>query len=370
MNIYLCLQIGLNKKKETIVRVIFLYVQDGASPNEVYNCHKQTANSYAMRVREEGYFWLLKRMVEVNIVDEVMVFIESNRGPGYIHYNDKISGYVMPDINDLEHYIREDDIIFVRGGFRRWYDPFLLKMREDKHWMLLYAANTGRERWPIWDVIFNDLSGNNRVNDRGTLQFDFKKPINPNIFYPQKMNSEFDLMLGASHIHDKKGQWRTINALVEYNKIFGENPKCIMPGSLHGGTKTSRMIEILNSNILDVTMPGMVSRSQLNKIYNRSKFFIHLGGGGQGDRGPLEAMRCGIPVIVGNTTSEEVARKLYYKIRTYNSRLHKEVYNYFEKVNGIETVILPAMATLFGIFRKYSLRNINIIKQVYGDKRS
>lgn len=371
------------------MRVVFLYVQDGANPGITYDSRKQATNFYASRICEEGYFWLLKRMVEVGIVDEAMIFIESTRGPGYINYNHpKITGHVMPDINSLPHYIRKDDIIFVRGGFRQWYDPFLLKMQEDKHWMLLYAANTGRERWPVWDVIFNDLSGDGKVDGRDTLQFDFKKPVCPNTFYPQKINTEFDLMLGASHIHDKKGQWRVVAALVEYKKIFGENLKCVMPGSFHGGARTSQMMQPLRDGSLDIALPGMVSRSKLCKIYNQSKYFIHLGGGGQGDRGPLEAMRCGTPVIVGNTrrhsktvyqnerisvvvpeiaSAENIARILYYKIRTYNIRLHKEVYNYFEKVNGIETVILPQLATLFGIFRKYNLRNTDIIRQVYGN---
>lgn len=371
------------------MRLVFLYVQDKASPGSDWNPKKKANNFYSNRVLEEGYYYLLKRLVEEKIVDEAVVFIESGVGQGYIKYGSGISGWVIPDIETLPSLLTENDIIFVRGGFKRWYET-LVRIRDSNYWMLLYAANTGRERWPIWDVIFNDLNGDNEMDPRNTLQFDFKKPINPNIFYPMNAEPEFDLVLGASHIHDKKGQWRTIEALIEYQNIFGEQLKCIMPGAFRRSTNTLKMIEKLNRRVVDVELPGMVSRPKLNKIYNRSKFFIHLGGGGQGDRGPLEAMRCGTPVIVGNTTrhsktiyqnkrismviptnatSEEIARKLYCKIKTYNDRLCKEVSNYFEEVNGIETVILPEMAKLFNIFKEHPRRNMEVLKKEYSNDK-
>ena len=367
------------------MRLIFLYVRDGAAPGNVYNPIIPTRNFYANRIKDEGYFYILKRMVEEKIVDEVLIFIESNKGPGYINYGNKITGHVMPDIADLKQYIRPDDIIYVRGGFKSWYDH-LVNYKEQGHWMLLYAANTGREKWPLWSVVFNDLTGNNKFDASGRFQFDFKKPINPNLFFPIKTTRNYDVCIGASHIHDKKGQWRAVQALIEYKKIFNENLKCIMPGALRKGVETYKMLDILKNNIVNVTMPGMVSRSQLNKIYNRSKLFVHLGGGGQGDRGPLEALRCGTPVMIGNKTrhsktvyqnakactvipinasAEDIARILYYNIATYNERARKYITNYFEETNGIETVILPEMKKLFNIFRTYPLYNKEALMAVY-----
>lgn len=372
------------------MRLIFLYVSDGGShPNMSWNPNIKAANFYSNRVLEEGYYYLLKRMLEIGILDELVIFVESSKGQGYINYDHpKIHGWVMPNITELDRLLKEDDIIFVRGGFKGWYET-LVKIRNNNNWVLLYAANTGRERWPIFDVIFNDLTGDNKIDSRGTLQFDFKKPINYNIFYPKAIEPEFDLCIGASYIHDKKGQWRTIEALLEYKKIFGENLKCVMPGAMRRGTKTPQMIETINSGEIDVYLPGMVSRKKLNKIYNRSKLFIHLGGGGQGDRGPLEAMRCGTPVIVGNTrrhskvvyqnvdvsfvisenaNKEAVARVLHCMVNKHSKKRRKKVYNYYEEHAGIESVILPEMRELFGIFKKHSKRNTKALSDHYFKK--
>lgn len=371
------------------MRIVFLYVRDGASPGQLYDPFIESTNFYADRVKEEGYYYLLERMVETKIINEVLIFIESNKGQGCCYYpNPNINGIVMPDINDLHHHIFPNDIIFCRGGWKTWYNPFLLQMKANKHWMLLYAANTGRERWDCWDIIFNDLNGNNKIDARSTLQFDFKKPINPNIFYSKRIAvPKYDLCIGASHISDKKGQWRTIEALIEYQKIFGEKLNCIMPGSIHRGIKTLKMVKSLHENReIQITMPGMVSRLELNNIYNQSKYFIHLGGGGQGDRGPLEAMACGIPVIIGNTRrhsrvvyqnneistvipedadAEAIARKLYYLVKIYSPKLREKMYSYYRDNAGMETVILPEMATLFDIFKKHPKQDMTEIRKVY-----
>lgn len=362
------------------MRVVFLYVRDGASPSLEFDPKVSSTNFYGKRICEEGYYWMLRRMVETGIVDEVMVIIESGKGPGCLTYdcNGKIYGYVIPDIALLKDYVKPQDIIFVRGGFKTWHDR-LVELQQQNHWMLIYAANTGREKWTFWDIIFNDLNGNNQTDSRSRFQFDFRKPINPNIFYPtKKLDKEFDLCIGASHIHDKKGQWRTIRALIEYKKIYGKNLKCVMPGAYRRGKHTQYIIDSLNTEDLDVYVPGMASRSQLNKIYNKSKFFIHLGGGGQGDRGPLEAMRCGTSVMVGNTERHsknvwqnkkvctvipsdtdagEIARILNYKVKNYNDKIKKYVYSYYEETSGVESIILPGMKKLFDIFRKYPVSN-------------
>jgi len=367
------------------MRLVFLYVMNGSAPKLEWNPAISSTNFYGKRICEEGYYWMLKRMVETGIVDEVMVIIESTRGTGFLRYDHegKIYGYVMPDLADLKKYLRPDDVIFVRGGFRGWY-VHLLEYQELGHWTLLYAANTGREKWTFWDVVLNDLTGNNKFDSRDRFQLNFIKSTNPNLFFSKKLDKEFDLCIGASHIHDKKGQWLTVQALVEYKKIYGKNLKCIMPGSIKARGKSHEMIKSIPS--LDISMPGMVSRSQLNKIYNKSKFFVHLGGGGQGDRGPLEAMRCGTPIIVGNITRhskvvwqnekactvipsdtdpEKIARILHGKIKNYNDRIGKYVYNYYEENAGVETVILPLMKKLFDFFRKHPKRDIEALKKYY-----
>ena len=354
------------------MRLVFFYVMDGASKGLKWDPSIPATNFFANRIKDEGYFYILKRMVEEKIVDEVLIIVESSKGTGFTKYGEKITGYTMPDIADfVKDYLLPEDIIYIRGGFKGWY-VHLEEMQRRNHWLLIYAANTGREKWPFWSVVFNDLAGTNRFDHLERFQFDFKKPINPNLFFPIKLNRDYDVCIGASHIHDKKGQWRTVQALIEYKRIFGENLKCIMPGAFRRGTETNKMIKILQTKSLDVELPSMISRSKLNRIYNRSKLFVHLGGGGQGDRGPLEALRCGCPVMVGNNfrhsrtvysnkrvstvlpinaTPEDIARNLYFSVASHSERLRKEAHDHFETVNGIETIILPDMKRLFDIFR-------------------
>jgi hypothetical protein len=357
-----------------MARLVFLYVRDGAAPGIKYNPSVHTNNLYANRIRDEGYFYMLKRMVETKIIDELMIFIESNRAPGFIEYDkyEKIYGHVMPDIEELQNRLRPDDIIFVRGGWKSWHAP-LKALKEKGHKVLIYAANTGRERWEFWDVIFNDLSGDNKIDAQGRLQFDFHKPTNPDLFhYIPDSEIKYDLCIGASHIHDKKGQHRAVEAVLKYKKIFGEKAMCIMPGSYRGGTKTLKMIEALTEKGLGITTSGMVDRKNLNVIYNQSKYFIHLGGGGQGDRGPIEAMSCGCNIILGNTrrhhrllyenrycdvvpdyfNNEDIARQLYYKFKTYEIENRQKIADYYQSVSGIETVILPEMKELFNKIKK------------------
>lgn len=350
------------------MRVIFLYVQHKASPGVAWNPKQKATNYYSKRITEEGYYWMLKRMVETKIIDELVCVVESGRGQGKIEYQKNIEGWVLPDIKELQKHLRPDDIIFVRGGWKSWHDP-LIEIQEAGHKLLVYAANTGRERWKFWDVVFNDLTGDNKFDARDRFQFDFHKPINPLYFY-HKRNTElkYDLCIGASNIHDKKGQYLTINALLKYKEIFGENLKCVMPGAFRSSANTERMINILDSEKLDVLVPGEIDRCNLNAVLNRSKFFIHLGGGGQGDRGPIEAMKCGCQLLLGNNRRhhktlyqnkgvchvflendgiEEVARTLFWKVKSYNPKKRKGIADYYERKSGIETVILPEMNKLF-----------------------
>lgn len=349
------------------MRLIFLYVQTKASPGVAWDSKQKASNYYSKRITEEGYYWMLKRMVETKIIDELVCVVESGRGQGKIEYQKNIEGWVMPDIRELQKHLRPDDIIFVRGGWKSWHDP-LIEIQKAGHKLLVYAANTGRERWEFWDVVFNDLTGDNKFDARSRFQFDFHKPINPLYFHPFKTELKYDLCIGASNIHDKKGQYIVIDALLRYKEIFDENLKCIMPGALRSSANTERMIRILDSEKLDIFVPGEINRCELNTVLNQSKFFIHLGGGGQGDRGPIEAMKCGCQLLLGNnrrhhktlyqnkgicyvfpenSDAESIARRLYWEINLYNCKKRKGIADYYERKSGVETVILPEMNKLF-----------------------
>ena len=319
----------------------------------------------------EGYYRLLERMVETGIVDEVLVIAESGKRLPAVEYMPGFTGYVMPAVKDVPGGLREDDIIWVRGGWKSWY-PFLEKI-SPKHWMLFYGANTGRERWPFWDIIFDDLDKQDYIDGLGRIHLDFRKPTHPGIFYPMALERKYDLCIGSSHIHDKKGQWRGIKAAIAYQHVIGEKLKCVLPGSFRRGVMTNSILDDIRKYDLDVELPGMLPRDELRAVYNESKLFVHLGTGGQGDRGALEAMRCGCPVMIGFTQYhspftyansdisyvaadpdhfETLAHEIHVQIGQSTEEKRKRVFEYHEGECGIETVSLPRMKKLFSLLKK------------------
>lgn len=341
------------------MRLIFFYLQ-----------HRR-AEYYFRFFNTEGYFWLLKRMVETGVVSEVLIVIDSLQQTKPLQYMTGMTAISVQGILNIPGGIRPDDIIWVRGGWREWFSG-LQELKKQHHKLLLYAANSGRERWPFWDIIFDDLNGKDFVDSAGRMHVDFRKPTNPEIFRPIKMEQIFDVCIGASHVHDKKGQWRGIKAAIEYQNIFGKKLKCILPGAFGRGIKTNRMMDDIQKHNLDIELPGMIPRHDMATVYNQSKLFLHLGTGGQGDRGVLEAMSCGCPVMIGypkrhapfvyktdlsyvaadpdhfSTLAHEIHAQLELSdLELSDEEKRMNIFEYHEAQCGIETVILPKMKELF-----------------------
>lgn len=367
------------------MRLVFFYMQESSSHQNVPWIKDQIAtNKYVQKdgLPTEGYFYMLKQMLNQSIIDELVIIIESGRGSGAIKL-DGIPVYVIPNIKYAHEIIEPNDILFIRGGFRTWF-IHLEKWKKDGHWLLLYAANTGRSRWTIWDIVFDDITGTTRVDSTGRLFFYFKKPINPDLFHPISIKPIYDLCIGASFIHDKKGQWQAIKAVMEYKRLYGQNPSCILPGAFRHSSRTNDMCQDVATNALNVYFPGMVSRRELGKIYNQSKVFIHMGTGGQNDRGPLEAMACGTQLIVAGTKNrapftydnpetsqlitdvndyKKIALQIKLGINTYSSDLKKNTAEYFQKNSGVD-VVLNDMKHIFDMFRQFPKPNIEGLRKL------
>ena len=362
-------------------RLVFFYTSNGSAPlgNGLrWDSNNQSENSFTKTIETEGYFYLIKKMLDKGIIDDALIIIESNRSPGYFNCNG-IKGYVVPHISCFDGFIKEDDIIWARGGFRSWHD-YLIDLQKRGHWLLLYAANTGRERWPFWDFIFDDLHTLEKMDERGRFHVHFKKPQNEEIFYPVNGTRRiYDICIGASHIHDKKAQWKVVKALQKLKSRTGKTLKCVLPGSTHsGGGKTRRWItpEILKS--LNINHIGMVPRKELAKIINKSKIFCYLSGAGQGDRGPLEAMACGTPLFIGPMDrvppvvyiNRQVTHiclnpqdpiSIYEDLLTWMDKVHhssirKVVYDHYIENNGID-VCLDFMNEIISFLNKNPKQN-------------
>jgi len=369
------------------MRVVFLYTSNGRAGTP-WDQSVESKNHFLSvhGLPTEGYFHMLQCLKDKKVIDDLIVFIESGRYPGSKTI-DGIRCYVVPKIEYAEPFLQKDDVIFVRGGFRGWYDPFLLKMEAQKRWLILYAANTGRQRWMLWNIVLSDLNTAHSFDKRQRAFLIFNKPISPLVFHPIKVERDIDVCIGASKIHDKKAQWRVINALIEYKRMYQDTLKCILPGSMrYRGTETPQIVPKINKYGLHVEQPGFVDRYALNEIYNRSKVYVYLGNSGENDRGPLEATSIGCPTILGGTTRHApflrsckigicvskaptnpivVAAEIHQMLAIHTEGLREHVADHFNMHNGFYSVVIPQMTRLFNTIRNNPTPNMKCLQEEY-----
>lgn len=279
------------------MKVVFLFMSKGsATPGSTKTnewIFQDAGEQYQTEFGDECYFQMLQTLLDDGTITDLKVFFESNVNPGRAKFVKGAECYVIPEIRLVAPFINEDTIIFARGGFKHWHD-FLLQYK-GKNWLMIYGANTGRHKWVWWDINFDDLNMANEIDKHERYQYPFIKPTNETIFKPDFTwdNIKYDICLGASHIHDKKGQYHCINLLKRFHELYGYYPTAIMPGATRRNRFTVEMLKdpVFNN---EVVTPGRVSKPVLSKIFNQCKLFLHLGSCGQNDRSVLEAYACGL----------------------------------------------------------------------------
>lgn len=275
------------------MKVVFYFMSEKSKLIDSDNWKTDTCGKQYEKHYPECYFMMFQKLLDSGVITDLTVFYESAKNPGKAEFVKGAKNFVVPHISMTDEFIDENTIIFVRGGFKHWHD-WLLQYK-GKNWLICYAANTGRDKWLLWDIIFDDLEMKNIVDRRQRYFFPFIKPTNEEIFYPEKQEIKYDVCIGASHIHDKKGQWQAVEVMEQFYTKFGYYPRMVMPGAVRGSTETNKMLkkQIMN----EIEMPGMLSKKELAVIFNQSKLYMGIGAGGQNDRGILEAAACGCTVI-------------------------------------------------------------------------
>jgi len=351
------------------MKVVFLFMSKGnATPGTIKTDawkYQECSPAYQKIHGDEGYFTMFKSLLDQGTITDLKVFFESNNHPGRAQFVEGAENWVIPEIRLVEEYIDDDTVIFVRGGFKHWHD-FLLKYK-GKNWLMIYAANTGRDKWTWWDIVFDDLLMANEIDRHGRYRFPFIKPTNENTFGIMVNKLKYDICIGASNIHDKKGQWRTVKLLEVFKSKYGYYPTAVMPGGLRRSTKTLEMLKsYFFSN--EVECPGTLSRSELSKLFASCRIFMHLGAGGQNDRSILEAHCCGLPVCFSNTSRftpllkhdnfstyifdgndsyDKWAEQLYDILHDYQPGDKIERHYIYKERMGYEQVALPYLSILF-----------------------
>jgi len=211
------------------------------------------------------------------------------------------------------------------------------------------------------------------LDGRGRFNLAWIKPISPvQFFLKEDVKTSYDLCIGSSYIHDKKAQWKVIDALTVYLSKYKTSLKCVMPGVFRHGVKTNRIPYKIQSYGLDIDFPGMISRTALNELYNSSKMYIHLGGGGQNDRGPLEALVCGCVVMIESpkrhapflrkapstvriakdgASPEAIADDIHDMLTCWATPFRRSANNFFNYYCDPIAKILPDMEKLFNVIK-------------------
>jgi hypothetical protein len=358
------------------MKLVFIFHSHGAAStgsNPPWDQNIESTNPYIDGLKTEGYFYLIHALKKLEIVDDVLILIESNTLPGKFTIHG-INGYVVPEIGQAVPFIGKADIIWARGGHRTWFN-FLRGMAVD-HWVFLYGANTGRERWTFWHAILDDLTDRKaHVDEVGRAWIPWNKPINPDLFKFRRLKRKWDVCIGASYIHDKKGQWRTVEALIKYHKNpLNEPLKCVMPGSIRSGrNQTVTTFQRLEESGLQIERSGWISRKDLGIILNQSKIMVHGGASGQNDRGVLEALSCGCKLILSSPqhhapityqnreittvsppslTIDPLVTAIKLSVDTWNTQIPEYISNYYEDMNGLTSTTIPQMRNLIAFMRR------------------
>lgn len=257
----------------------------------VFYAHVKDGKYIFNNALSDGTMYMLSVFADRYKVDTT-VYIQSDRGAQSTKYcNDNFCVSMVHELPETEY--KKADCIFVRGGFRSWI-PKLREIKERGIPMVYYGANNPHGHWPFWALLLSDFIDEPTKTRKGVPVYPFIKTVNREIFnYGSKVTPiHYDFMVGSSHIHAKKGQFRALELL---EKTFPLSD-IVMPGSFIRCRYNKYVLRLCDR--LHVTMPGMVDRCRLADYYRSTRLYLYAGTGGQADRGPLEALACGCPVVV------------------------------------------------------------------------
>lgn len=354
-------------------KLVYLYTSGGAPKCDIghsvdFDVSQPTTNRFALAARSDGMIHMFSEMARLKHIYRFVAIIDSTRSPGSLHLGLRSKLFVTPSMSWAKTIVLPGDILIVRGGFKPWI-PFLdyiYKRREN--WVLFYRANTNRHSWPFWDITLNDLIDKPK-SIRGRLHYDFTKPVNEDIFgiidAPGVLPREYDVMIGASHIHRRKGQYLTVQALQKYYHKYGIKPHAIMPGGYMRCSTNTIIQNIIQSGDVDIEGPLNLPRRKLSLLMNETKLFVHAGYGGQNDRCILEAMCCGcLPLLYGKAhvtpaiwdNSIHILQEPDYM----SDVIHTEIewpFPYdtavYSKINGLHEVAIPKMRRLLSFIENH-----------------
>ena len=351
------------------MKLLYLYTRKKAYPVEF--------------MKTDGHFPLMRALKNAGLVDSVRLVMETGR-----EYHETVEPGVEIEtlrggIDSLK--LDRGEVVWIRGAWKSWL-PWIERHRYD-HWFIYYAANTGHAPWPYWHVILDDETGLNRIENGKRLWFNYHKPIHDIFHVPvSNIEPEYTLCLGASHIYDRKGQYRAFEVMKTYHRLYGIKLRCLMPGKFYSHERHTEAMRAELKDWPNVEMPGFVDRADLRNLLHKCQYFLHLNNTGQGDRGPMEAGCCGCNLILGATKhhhpytyAPESHTKLMPEMDDYETiaryvhdnvpAARADIAAHFQANSSITGYVVPVFRTLFQIFREnpepdtHLLRGMTLLRE-------
>ena len=254
------------------------------------------------RVSTEGFIDLFDWLLENKVVDAVTVRVD-NYKPTLMQYVRK-SGVVVEFMGGPRGFDPQPgDVVWVRGGWKGSWMGWPQSVESRGIWLVYYDSNTGHWRWPYWHVMLRDIKYETELRQPGKrnplqLWVHYPKPVSRLFAYRPGTPPEWDVMVNSSYIYDRKGQWVAYRALLEYERIYGQKLRVVVPGAIrYSGERTIEMLAEIEQHP-NFELPGFLPRALIAEMLNVTRVYLATTCGGYGDRAGAEAGMCGCSLVI------------------------------------------------------------------------
>lgn len=240
--------------------------------------------------RQQGFFdkYYIPNYIEKNKID---IFHIPQNG---MSYSENIPCKVVSTIHDIIPYTLPET---VGKGYLKKFLSNMPKIIENSDAIITVSEFSKKDILKFFpgndDKIFvTHLAANEEF-------FQMDKSICKN-YLKEKYGIDFDFILYFGGFSKRKN----IKFLIDsFSMIKNKNVKLILGGSLR--SEGQNICEYVNKNNLQnlVIFPGFIENKDLPFFYNSSEIFVYPSLYEGFGLPPLEAMKCGVPVIASNSTS-------------------------------------------------------------------
>jgi hypothetical protein len=349
------------------------------------------------RMCRDGHISLLRWLVEHDAIDSAEAVV-ANWGETPPRTETECNGRLvlrqLATIDEIEP--ADGDIVWVRGSHRPWI-PWIEKQTARKLWMIYYDGNTGRSNWPYWSIIVSDIIEKSYIappsrrhpmtwNWLGRLYYYYAKPVSPVFSFNPSARQQYDLCLNASYIYDRKCQYLTYRAVLEYERRYGKVLRVVVPGCFRSHEEETEKMRMELPAHTNFVLPGFLDQRELCAVHNASLLYSASTGGGYGDRAPVEAGVCGCPILISYPSPKyhasytrdpavarilttpkdpvQTAAELHEALAWARTLPRASIADHFRRHVSVETGSGPQLKRLLDVLRAHPKADNEVLKEL------